>query len=135
MFWLSHHHPGEHGRCYQMRGVSVCARCAGTYPMMAVVMTAQFVWHAPLVAPFDLGVGVGLMAPATLDWAFGRFWPQAGTNAWRTFTGLLLGGALGRSLFIHVQRPWPEVLVAQATLVTCAGLPVILAAYWRWRRL
>ena len=40
-----------------------------------------------------------------------------------------LGLALGRSLYVHVQRPLPGVLLAQAALVTAVAVPVILATY------
>jgi uncharacterized membrane protein AbrB (regulator of aidB expression) len=74
-------------------------------------------------------LGTALVVPATLDWAWGRLRPHAGSNAWRTFTGALLGLGLARSLFIHVQRPLPLVLLAQLSLVTAVALPVILATY------
>ena len=77
---------------------------------------------------------VALVLPATLDWAYGRFHPHRFPNAWRTATGILLGLGLGRSLFIHVQRPMPPALLAQALVVTCVALPVILTAYRRNRR-
>jgi uncharacterized membrane protein len=134
MFWLSHHYPSEHHRCYQFGGVWVCARCLGTYPVLGVAFVTQVVLHAPLVHPLDLALGTALVAPATLDWAWGRFRPQAFTNAWRSLTGALLGLGLARSLFIHVQRPFPPVLLAQLTLVTALAVPVILVSCWRSTR-
>jgi uncharacterized membrane protein AbrB (regulator of aidB expression) len=47
----------------------------------------------------------------------------------RTLTGVLLGVALGRSLFVHFQRPLPQVLVWQAALVAVVALPVLLMTY------
>ena len=41
---------------------------------------------------------------------------------------------LGRSLFIHLQRPLPEALLAQGLVVTAIALPVILTAYRQKRR-
>ncbi len=134
MFWLSHHWPDEAHRCYRFGSVLVCARCLGTYPVLLAGLLAQFVAHAPLSHPLDVPVGLALVSPATLDWAYGRFKPNGGSNGWRSFTGLLLGLGLARSVFIHLQRPLPLVLVAQATLVTMVGLPVILAAYLRRKR-
>jgi hypothetical protein len=101
--------------------------------VLAVTFAVQFVVRAPLEASWDLPVGLALTAPATLDWAFGRFRPTAFSNPWRTLTGVLLGLALGRSLFIHVQRPFPPLLLAQSALVTVVALPVILATYRRRR--
>ena len=135
MFWLSHHFHEEMGRCYRFGSVHVCARCLGTYPVLAVGLMAQFIAHAPLWHPLDLPAGVALVLPATLDWAWGRFRPRSGSNPWRTLTGVLLGMGLGRSLFIHLQRPWPVLLATQAAVVTLLGLPVILATYRRHRDL
>lgn len=129
MFWLSHHPPEESDRCYRLGPVHVCARCLGVYPTLFLVLIALFAARAPLEHPLDLPLGLALTAPATLDWAFGRFRPHALSNLWRTFTGVLLGLALGRSLFIHLQRPFPTVLLAQFALVTVIVLPVILTTY------
>ena len=134
MFWLSHHTPEEWHRCYRLGPLRVCARCLGVYPMMFLGIVALFVLRAPLEWPLDVPVVLGLTLPATADWAFGRFRPRAFSNAWRTFTGVLLGLALARSLFIHLQRPFPTVLLAQFALVTAVALPVILVTYRRSRR-
>lgn len=134
MFWLSHHTPDEWDRCYQAGSFRVCARCLGVYPTMVVGLMALFALHAPLESPLDVPLVLGLTLPATADWAFGRFRPHAFSNPWRTFTGVLLGLGLARSLFIHLQRPFPTVLLAQFALVTVVALPVILATYRRSRR-
>ncbi len=134
MFWLSHHPPDELDRCYRFGTLHVCARCLGTYPVMFAGIAAQLAFHAPLEHPRDVPLGVALVLPAALDWAYGRFQPHRFSNAWRTATGVLLGLGLGRSLFIHLQRPLPVVLIAQAFVVTGIALPVILASYWRKRR-
>lgn len=134
MFWLSHHPPDELDRCYRFGSVHVCARCLGTYPVMFAAIAAQLVARAPLSHPLDVPLAVGLLLPATLDWAYGRFFPHRFSNAWRTFTGALLGLGLARSLFIHLQRPFPSALLAQALVVTAVGLPVIFASYRRNRR-
>ena len=97
-------------------------------------LLVQFAARAPLSHPLDLLVGVGLVTPATLDWAYGRLKPHSGSNPWRTATGVCLGLGLARSLFIHLQRPLPMLLLLQATLVTMVGLPVILIAYRARRR-
>ena len=72
---------------------------------------------------------LGLTLPALVDWAVGRFRPAGGSNAVRTLTGVLLGVALGRSLFVHLQKPLPPVLVWQAALVAVVALPVLLMTY------
>jgi uncharacterized membrane protein len=134
MFWLSHHTSDELHRCYRWGGLHVCARCLGVYPVLFVALILQFVVHAPLGSPADLPVAIALTVPATVDWAVGRFRPHAGSNPWRTATGVALGLALGRSLYVHLQRPFPAALVAQILLVTAVAVPVILMAYRRSRR-
>jgi uncharacterized membrane protein len=131
VFWLSHHHHDELDRCWRLAGVHVCARCLGTYPVLFVALALQFAKHAPLTHPLDLPLGVALVVPATLDWAWGRFHPHAFSNAWRSATGIALGLGLARSLFIHLQRPLPAVLLAQGLVVGVVTVLVILATYLR----
>lgn len=133
MFWLSHHHPDEYNRTYVLGGVRVCARCLGTYPVMLLTIVGLFALRAPREWRWDIPGVLALTLPALVDWAVGRFRPAAGSNFVRTLTGVLLGLALGRSLQVHVQRPLPAVLLAQAALVTAVAVPVILATYRRPR--
>ncbi|MFP2933237.1 DUF2085 domain-containing protein [Pyxidicoccus sp. 3LG] len=133
MFWLSHHHPDEYNRTYVLGGVRVCARCLGTYPVLLAILVGLFVARAPLDWRWDVPAVLALTVPALGDWAVGRFRPSSGSNTVRTLTGVLLGLALGRSLYVHVQRPLPAVLLAQAALVTAVAVPVILATYRRPR--
>ena len=125
MFWLSHHHEDEYNRTYLLGGVRVCARCLGTYPVLVAVMLGLFALRAPLAWPWDVPVVLGLTLPALVDWSVGRFRPASGTNAVRTLTGVLLGAALGRSLFVHLQKPLPPMLVWQGALVLLVALPVL----------
>jgi uncharacterized membrane protein len=131
MFWLSHHHADELDRCYRIGSLHLCARCAGTYPVLFAALVAQFAFHVPLHHPLDQPLATVAVLPATLDWAWGRFRPHAFSNAWRSATGVLLGLGLARSLFIHLQQPWPQVLLLQSAVVTAVALPVILATYLR----
>lgn len=130
-FWLSHHHEAEWNRTFNLLGVRVCARCLATYPTVAVIIAAQFIRKAPLSWPFDEVAGVALLLPALIDWAYGRFRPRAGNNAIRAVTGVLLGIALGRSLYIHLQRPLPGVLLLQLGLSVGVAVPVLLWTYTR----
>ncbi len=133
MFWLSHHREDEYNRTYLLGGVRVCARCLGTYPVALAAMVGLFALRAPLSWPWDVPVVLALTLPALVDWAIGRFRPVGGSNGVRTLTGVFLGLALGRSLYVHVQRPLPAMLLAQAALVTAVAVPVILATYRRSR--
>ena len=128
MFWLSHHHEDEYNRTYLLGGVRVCARCLGTYPVLVAVMVGLFAVRAPLAWRWDVPVVLGLTLPALVDWAVGRFRPASGSNAVRSLTGVLLGVALGRSLFVHLQKPLPPMLVWQAALVMAVALPVLLVS-------
>jgi hypothetical protein len=132
VFWLSHHPPEELDRAWKVGGIHLCARCLGTYPVLFAAIAAQFGFHAPLQHPVDLPIALGFLVPALADWAWGRFHPHAFSNTWRTFTGVLLGLALGRTLFIHLQRPLPLSLLWQMGLVTGVATPVILATYRRF---
>jgi uncharacterized membrane protein len=135
MFWLSHHYDDELDRCYRVGGVHVCARCLGTYPVLFAVFVMQMPHQRGLdYAVFTTPLILALTLPATLDWAYGRFRPHAGSNLWRTLTGVLLGVALGRTLFLHIARHQPEQLFIQFGVVTAIAVPVILTSYLRRRR-
>jgi uncharacterized membrane protein len=112
----------------------ICARCVGTYPVLAAGLVLQLALGVPLVWSGDPFWALLLPLPAVVDWAWGRFDPSRGTNLLRTFTGGLLGLALARTLFIHFQRPFPLWLLAQGALVTAVAVPVILLTYKGRRR-
>jgi uncharacterized membrane protein len=132
-FWLSHHAPSDYARCVRFGRWHICARCLGTYSTLACALVWQFVSHCSLEYAFDVAAVLALTLPATLDWAYGVRYPHRFSNGWRIATGVGLGLALGRTLFIHFQRPFPPVLVAQAVLVATVALPVILVAYRKRR--
>jgi uncharacterized membrane protein len=133
MFWLSHHHPSEFSRCYRLFDVHVCARCLGVYPVLFAALVIQFSLGAPLSHRLDVVGSAVLTVPALGDWAYGRLHPTRGNNGWRTLTGALLGVALGRTLFVHFQKPFPDSLVIQGALVVAVTVPVILLSYRRIR--
>ena len=130
-FWLSHHHPDEYNRTFVIAGVRVCARCLATYPTAFALIAAQVKLKAPLAWPYDDVAGVALLLPALIDWSYGRFRPKAGNNFVRVLTGLALGIALGRSLYIHLRKPLPSVLLLQLALSVLVAVPVLLWTYNR----
>ncbi len=81
--------------------------------------------HSALLTPrpWEFYVFVGLSTPAVLDWARGRIDPDAGTNRLRIATGVFLGLALARALYLNARAPltppgvWMLVYVALAALV------------------
>ncbi len=127
--WLSHHHESQLNRCYRIGGYHVCARCLGTYPVLFAALAIQTALRLTHPLPSELAAVLALTLPATLDWAVGQFRPERGSNQWRSVTGVLLGLALGRSLFLHLVHPFPPVLVAQLAMVILIALPVILIRY------
>jgi uncharacterized membrane protein len=126
VFWLSHHPPEELDRTYEIGGMRVCARCLGTYPMLIAAIAIQFWIRAPLQWAWDVPWAVLLLLPALVDWSMGRFRPHLGSNPWRTATGALLGLALGRTIYVHFQRPLPTGLWLQGVLVAAVAAPVLL---------
>lgn len=130
-FWLSHHPPDEYARTFRIGSVHVCARCLGTYPVLFAAIAVQLALNARLSWRFDGPWSIALLLPALTDWSFGRFRPHAGSNLIRTGSGILLGLALGRTLYIHLRAPWPSWLWIQAGLVTAVAVFVIVA---RWLR-
>jgi hypothetical protein len=103
----------------------------GTYPTLLVVVGVQLVLRTSLRHSILDVASVGLCVPAALDWAFGRFFPGRFSNAWRTSTGILLGAALGRSLYVHFQAPFPLVLLLQILVVTLIVIAVIFVTWLR----
>lgn len=133
MFWLSHHRAGQLERTYAVGSVHLCARCIATYPVLFAGMAVLFAVRAPLTWRFDVPFAVALTLPALADWALGQFRPAGGSNLRRSLTGALLGVALARTLYVHVQRPLPPALVAQLALSLLVAMPVLVFASWRAR--
>ncbi len=130
-FLLSHHPPEAHDRCLRIGGVPVCARCLGLYPTLALGMILLF-WTGggwPLQEQESTILTV-LTLPALIDWAHGLFVPRPGGKARRLFTGILLGVALSRVLYLHWLDPFsPPVLDVLGILAAGAALAGVL----RWR--
>lgn len=123
-FLLAHHWPGQLDRCYQTwlggRPVWFCARCVGLYPALFAVLAAQLVVRIP-VGWWDLPWLYLLAVPAVVDWTLQRLGVRTSGNGVRTFTGVLLGVALGRSIFLNMIEPANLLVVIQL-----AGLAAVV---------
>ena len=133
MFWLSHHPPEQWNRTYCVRGTHLCARCLGAYPTAFVAIVAQLLLQAPLRWGGETALVLLLTLPALVDWARGQRDPTGGTNLGRTATGVLLGLALGRTLYVHLRDPWPPALRWQLAMITAVVVPVLVLASRRKR--
>lgn len=118
---LAHHRRDQAHRCVQLplqgRRLALCARCLGLYPAMAVTLALQAalgIGRAPL---WDWWLVLGGTAPGLLDWGAGIIDPASGSNLRRLFSGILLGAALGRSLWLYFADPHQEVFWVQVMLI------------------
>lgn len=100
-FLLAHHRPEEHDRCYAIGGVHLCARCAGLYPTLALVLGLQLAGLVDTVRA-EWAVLYLLPVPAIFSWARRRLTGAAGSNPVSTVTGALLGVALGRGIYLYL---------------------------------
>lgn len=135
-FWLSHHTRDEADRCFRFGALHVCSRCLGTYPVLLLVLVAQLAPpFAPLVHPLDGLLLFALPLPAVVDWLAGMLLGWRGHNGVRLATGLLLGTALGRALYLNMRHPAePRVLALFGGLVAVALLGVAGRALLRPKR-
>jgi uncharacterized membrane protein len=132
-FWLSHHREEDLHRCLRIGTWYLCARCTGTYPTLAALLILQFALSTPLAHTLDM-LSVIVVMPATLDWAAGQFYPAHFSNTWRLATGILLGAGLSRSLYIHVQHPFPRLLIFQLGFIFVVVSLVFLVRYARSKK-
>ena len=105
-FWLSHHRFADRHACFACGPLFVCARCLGTYPVLLVVLAYQL--KRPFAPPrldVDPLLLVGLALPAVLDWSLGQLTRWRGHNAIRFASGVLLGGSLGRAIYMNMRQP------------------------------
>ena len=100
-FLLAHHRPAEYDRCYELGGLHVCARCAGLYPALALVLGLQLAGIVDTVRA-QWAVLYLLPVPAIFSWARRRLTGAGGSNPVSTVTGALLGVALGRGIYLYL---------------------------------
>ncbi len=134
-FLLAHHYPEDYGRCYAIGGRRICARCIGLYPVLLAVLASELALRMTAVQPWEpFAIGV-LTLPALADWARGRFDPSSGTNPVRTLTGVLLGIALARTVYLNMVAPANWLSVAHfAALAVAAVVVEVLARPHRLKR-
>jgi uncharacterized membrane protein len=121
-FLLAHHYPEEYDRCYRVGRVHVCARCAGLYPALFATLGLALRGQLATVRA-EWAVLYLLPLPALFSWARRRLTGAPGSNPVATLTGVLLGIALGRGLFLYLRDPR-----APAFWVQLAGLAAVVVA-------
>ena len=103
----------------------MCARCLGLYPVVAGALALQAALRPASMGQLDWWFVLGATAPGLLDWGAGVIDPASGSNIRRLITGILLGAALGRSLWLYFGDPRHEVFWVQVLLVIFGGLAVL----------
>lgn len=134
-WWLAHHREAEADRClllpFPWRPLAVCARCAALYPTLLAAIALQSWLATPRLGTADHWIALLGAAPALLDWGTGRL-GRAGSHAGRLITGVLLGVALGRSLYLHFLDPPGEVLGVQVALLLFGALAFEVVRHLRF---
>ncbi len=95
-FALSHHTGDGLARCFRVGPLRLCARCSGLWPGLLGGLAVQRL-YLPRPGRADLPVELALLLPALWDHARALRRPEAGSNAVRACTGLLLGLGLARA--------------------------------------
>jgi len=112
---FTHHGTHELDRCIKLGRATLCARCAGMYPAMALGLWATLSGRA------DLGpvVSYGLSAAGVAAWGVERLRPFRfeGANVLRVAGGAVLGLALGNLLGRHFVEPFEPRVVGQIVLL------------------
>jgi uncharacterized membrane protein len=132
---LSHHREDQAHRCVHLplggRKLALCARCLSLYPVMALALALQWTFSLGPAGKVDILIAMGLAIPGLLDWGEGVLDPRSGNNARRLITGAMLGVALGRSLWLHVQDPLGELLWIQLFLLAAGGVAFLIVRHIR----
>jgi uncharacterized membrane protein len=135
VFLLAHHYPEDYSRCYRIAGRKICARCLGLYPLLVLTLAFQIGMRTRAAYEWEPWLVAALTLPAVIDWARGRFDPATGINPFRTFTGVLLGIALGRTVYLNMVRPGNKLSVVHfAGLATVALVVEVVARPHRLKR-
>ncbi|MBI5482596.1 MAG: DUF2085 domain-containing protein [Deltaproteobacteria bacterium] len=126
-FLLAHHRPDEYDRCYSLGGVHLCARCAGLYPALALLLALQLQGVVGAIRA-EWAVLYLLPMPAIFSWARRRLTGAAGSNPVSTVTGALLGVALGRGIFLYLRDHGSVAFWVQAVALVVVVLTVEILA-------
>ena len=132
---LAHHRTEHASRCVHLslggRRVALCARCLGLYPVMFMAFALQWALDLGPLGRADLLIAVGLALPGLLDWGEGILDPCSGNNPRRLITGAMLGAALGRTLWLHAQNPWGELLWIQMFVLAAGAVAFLILRHIR----
>ena len=126
---LAHHRRDQAHRCVLLSlgraRLALCARCLGLYPVMAGALVLQAVLRPASMGQLDWWFVLGASAPGLLDWGAGVVDPASGNNPRRLISGILLGAALGRSLWLYFGDPRHEIFWVQVILIIFTLLAVM----------
>ncbi|MFW9831387.1 MAG: DUF2085 domain-containing protein [Candidatus Thorarchaeota archaeon] len=135
---ISHHDPPFMNRCWHItfRGhtLHICARCSAL--LVGIILTLylnSFIFRIP-VNPLTFFFAFLLSLPAVIDWSSQTLQMRESRNLTRSFTGFLLGNAVGfvvSSLNI-IYMILVVVLYSGYTLIFGALAPKIIR--WRFKR-
>jgi uncharacterized membrane protein len=129
LFWwpLSHHRPRQAERCLLLplgggRRLALCARCLGLYPTLLGALALQAAAGSGARGTHDWWLTLPGCVPALLDWGLSWLGRHRGTNLVRVGSGILLGLALGRGLWLYLRDPRSEVFWVQLGLLAAGAL-------------
>ncbi len=126
--WLAHHQGEGLSRCWNIRGLHVCARCSGLFPALLLTMGIEALWP-PALLPLRLSLALEVLLLVPGLWDVLREASAAGkvqglsSNPVRWASGVGLGIALGHAAMAGAARGWstPEAVLPIGA-ATCATL-------------
>lgn len=132
---LAHHRPEQLERCVLVpcpgAPLALCARCLGLYPVLFLTLVLQGIWRVGPWGTLDWWIVLGASVPGFVDWALAWTGLRQGSNTLRILTGMLLGLALGRSLWLYFRDPLDEILWVQLGLLGAGAVMAHCVRLWR----
>ena len=118
---LAHHRREQLEHCLLLplggqRRLALCARCTGFHTALLVALVLQAWLHLGRVGTADWIIAISGIFPALFDWGLSYLGRRRGSNAMRLATGVVLGIAHGRALWLFIREPRCEVFWVQIGL-------------------